>query len=374
MEYTQEQESPEAFHRWTGIAVLAATVARNIYLYRGYYTLYPNVYIVLVAGSAKCRKSVSSGIGIGLLKELKEKPMVFSQKITNEALIKALLDSKVENKCCGIIYASELSVFMGQDAIASGLIPTLTDLYDNHDRWSYHTRGRGEEILENVSLCMLGASTIDWLRTAIPADAVGGGFTSRVIFVYQERPRRAILFPKRAVGYQLLHKALLEDLDHMRNQKGPMELTPEAMEMAETWYNKEISAVHDSRLEGYFGRKHDTMFKLCMLVSMANGDERWITPEHVASALTLLSENEDSLTHIMSAVTSTDVGEKSDVVLTMIRKAGQMKHSELLKQCWRFGNAQELSQHIQTLIEAGEIRQELAEDRTTRVYIASKAW
>ena len=337
-------------------------------MHRGYYTLYPNLYVVLVAGSAKCRKSVSSGIGIGLLKELKNKPMVFSQKITNEALIKALLESKVDNKCCGIIYASELSVFMGSDAIQSGLIPTLTDLYDNHDRWSYHTRGRGEEILENVSLCMLGASTLDWLRTAIPADAVGGGFTSRVIFVYQDRPRKAILFPKRAVGFQMLHKDLVADLDHMRDQRGAMELTPEAMDLADKWYQDDLHKVRDSRLEGYFGRKHDTMFKLAMLMSMATSDERWITPVHVRAALTLLGENEESLAHIMSMVTSTEVGETSDKLLTIVRKAGSIKHTDLLRQCWRFGNAQELSQHVQTLIEAGELIQQLDADGRTRVY------
>lgn len=374
MEYTQEQESPEAFHRWTAIATLAATLGRNVFMDRGYYTLYPNIFVVLVAGSAKCRKSVSSHIGISLLKELKMKPMIFSQKITNEALIKALLDSKLDNKCTGIIYASELSVFMGGDAIGSGLIPTLTDLYDSPSLWSYHTRGRGAEILENVSLCMLAASTIDWLRTAIPATAVGGGFTSRVIFVYQERPRKANLFPRRAVGYEQLGRDLIHDLDHMREQHGPMELTLEAMDIATKWYEGEIGRVHDSRLEGYFGRKHDTMFKLSMLMSMATKDDRWITPEHIGASLKLLEENEDSLAHIMSTVTSTDVGDTSDKVLTMIRKAGKMKHAELLRQCWRIGNSQELAQHLATLIEAGEITQELSDDNRTRIYVARQKW
>jgi len=374
MEYTCDQESPEAFHHWTSIATLAATLGRNVFMDRGYYTLYPNIYVVLVAGSAKCRKSVSSHIGISLLKELKLKPMIFSQKITNEALIKALLESKLDNKCTGIIYASELSVFMGGDAIASGLIPSLTDLYDSPAVWSYHTRGRGVELLENVSLCMLGASTIDWLRTAIPAGAVGGGFTSRVIFVYQERPRKAILFPKHAIGHEQQRKDLVNDLDHIRDQRGPMELTPEAMTLAETWYNTEISKVHDSRLEGYYGRKHDTMFKLAMLLSMASTDDRWITPEHVKAALLLLGDNEESLAHIMAAVTSTEKGDTSDKVLTIIRKKGSMKHTELLKECWRFGNAVELSQHLQTLEEAGEIRIELASDNITRTYVAAKAW
>ena len=372
LEYTSEQESPDAFHEWTALAVLSATTSRHLFLPRGYYTIFPNMYIVLVAGSAKCRKSVSSHIGISLLEELKNKPMVFSQKITNEALIKALLESKIDGNSSGIIYASELSVFMGRDAIGTGLIPTLTDLYDSPRKWEYHTRTRGVEILENVSLCMLGASTIDWLRSCIPPDAVGGGFTSRVVFIYQEAARKPILFPERKASTEVLRKDLVEDLNHIRTQRGQMALTPEAKLIAQSWYEEEIGRVHDTRLEGYFGRKHDTMFKVATLLSIASSDERWITEEHIQKALNLLAQHEDGLGKIMSIVTSNETGEKSDKVLAIIRKNGKMQHVDLLKQCWRFGNAMELAQHLQTLSEAGEILISLSPDNRTRVYEIAK--
>ena len=374
LEYTSEQESPEEFHRWTSMMVLSATLGRHIYMDRGYYTIYPNLYVVLVAGSAKCRKSVSSHIGVGLLNELTNKPMVFSQKITNEALIQALMDAKIDGSSCGVIYASELSVFMGSDAIGTGLIPTLTDLYDSPKKWSYHTRTRGIEVLENVSLCLFGASTIDWLRTSIPAGAVGGGFTSRVIFIYQEKARKPILFPKRAVGFQKMHEDLMTDLNHIRTQRGLMELTPEAVTLAEKWYAGELARPRDSHMEGYFGRKHDTMFKLAMLLSIADSDERIITVEHINQALELLGANEENLLKIMSTVTSTEIGDMSDKMLTIIRKGGKMSHADLLKKCWRMGNAVELSQHIATLVEAGEVIQTLSEDNRTRTYESAKKW
>lgn len=374
LEYTSEQESPIEFHRWTGIAVLSATLGRHIYMDRGYYTIYPNIYVVLVAGSAKCRKSVSSHIGVDFINELKQRPMVFSQKITNEALIKALLDAKIDGQSCGLIYASELSVFMGKDAIGSGLIPTLTDLYDSPRKWSYHTRTRGIEILENVSLCMLGASTMDWLRTAIPADAVGGGFTSRIIFIYQDKIGRSMLFPRKKAHFEQLKKDMIEDLNHIRTQRGPMDLTPEAMAMAEKWYNDEMSKVHDARLEGYFGRKHDTMFKIAMCLSLASTDDRWVTAEHIDKALTLLKDNEASLGHIMATVTATEIGEKTGKILAIINKHEKLTHTELLKACWRVGPAIEIAEHIKTLIEAGEISQHLENDNRTRYYKTAKAW
>ena len=374
LQYTSEQESPIAFHKWTAMAVLSATLGRHVYMERGYYTIFPNLYVVLIAGSAKCRKSVSSHIGINLLNELVHRPMVFSQKITNEALIKALLDAKVDSQSCGIIYASELSVFMGRDAIGTGLIPTLTDLYDSPKKWSYHTRTRGVELLENVSICMLGASTMDWLKSSIPVDAVGGGFTSRVIFVYQDQPRKSILFPNRTEEMIAIHKDLVEDLNHIRSQRGPMELTPEAMTVAETWYNSELTKQRDARLEGYFGRKHDTMFKLSMVLSMAETDDRWIQETHIRKALELLEENEESLVTVMATVTSSAVGEETDKVLAFIRKQRKVQHSDLLRYCWRMGNAQAISEHVRTLLEAGEITQGLEKDNRTRFYEIAKKY
>ena len=53
-EYTSEQESPALFHLWVGTSVIASAMERRCYINRGYYTLYPNLYIVLIGESAPC--------------------------------------------------------------------------------------------------------------------------------------------------------------------------------------------------------------------------------------------------------------------------------------------------------------------------------
>src|SRR4029077_7001818 len=98
--------------------------------------------------------------------------------ITPEALIGSLQEStdKETKISYGLILASELSVFLGADAIKSGMIPILTDLYDSKDNWEYKTRIRGRETIPHVTISMLGASTMDWIKTSIPIEAIGGGF------------------------------------------------------------------------------------------------------------------------------------------------------------------------------------------------------
>ena len=198
LEYTRVQESPTAFHEWVGMMLLSTAVGRHVWIPRIKYTIYPNLFVILVAGSAKCRKSIAIAIGMDILKALEKPPMIFAQKITTEALIQALELAKADGASAGLICASELAVFMGPDAAQTGIIPTLTDLYDSPQEWVYHTRGRGKEVLRNVTLSVLAASTRAWLRSSIPADAIGGGFTSRIVFVCQDAPSKLILFPEDA--------------------------------------------------------------------------------------------------------------------------------------------------------------------------------
>jgi len=60
LEYTSGQESPRNFHFWTGLSILGGALRRNVVLDRVYYKLFPNLYVILVAASAACKKKCSN--------------------------------------------------------------------------------------------------------------------------------------------------------------------------------------------------------------------------------------------------------------------------------------------------------------------------
>lgn len=372
LDYTRKQESPTAFHEWVGLSLLSASIGRHVWIPRIKYTIFPNLFVILVAGSAFCRKSVSIAIGMDILKSLEKPPMVFAQKITTEALIQALEEAKVDGASSGIICASELSVFMGSDATKSGIIPTLTDLYDSPKEWVYHTRGRGKEVLRNVTLSVLAASTKEWLRSSIPIDAVGGGFTSRIIFVSQHAPSKLILFPDDEVDdidEEILKSDLIADLWEVRTKiKGEIKFSPEAKKTAREWYVKEHQHIRDSRLDGYFGRKHDTMFKLASLLSISESNNKVVSHVHIHRALGMLNENERNLGDIIASVVATAIGGDTERILDLIRKHKTIAHTDLLRKCWRFADAAAISSMVRTLIESNEITEETASDGRTRIY------
>jgi len=379
MEYTKIQESPKAFHKWTALATLSACLGRNVWIPRIKYTIFPNLYVILIAESARCRKSVAVGIGHKILRSMKEPPMIFAQKITVEALIEALRGTSKQGYCSGQIFSSELSVFLGCDAIKKGIIPALTDLYDSPNEWVYHTRGRGKEILRNVTLCLLGATTRGAIKDTLPKGSVSGGFTSRIIFVYERDPAQSRLFTsmteddvEESHEEAEIRRRLIADLDYIAGHiHGKMIFSRKAKIKAHDWYEAANKIDHDARMDGYYGRKHDTMFKVAALLSISENDKLQIDEHHIVEALELLKGIEKSLGWITLSVESTQTGDITAKIYELIRKEPNITHSNLLKNCWRFANAFELGQSIDTLVQSNEVKMYL-DKQNMRKYLVEK--
>jgi hypothetical protein len=245
----------------------------------------------------------------------------------------------------------------------------LTTLYDSPDEWTYHTRSRGKEVLKNVTLTVLAGTTKVWLKSAVPADSVAGGFASRIIFVYQEMPNKPILFYDETSDEVELRRQLIYDLSTIRKElKGPMEFSPEAKKVAQAWYEGEWYKTRDEKTDGYFSRKHDTMFKVAAILSASESSTRVIGAAHIKRALGMLEENERFMDNILSSVMANEVGDVTERILEIVRRDGKITHMEMLRKCWRIADAQTLSTMIRTLVESGQIEEVVASDRITRIY------
>ena len=185
LEYTQAQESPTNFHLWTGLSVLSSTVRRHIWIDRGFYTLYPNLYVILVAMSARCRKSVSLGIGIRFLRKVKD-VRIFHAKTSTEGMIDYFgtvpphqVGTKILIDCSALVYSSELAVFLSKANYSSDILTVLTDLFEGQDEWTYKTKTKGEILLTNIAPSLLAATTPESLAKCMPLDVFGLGFEGR---------------------------------------------------------------------------------------------------------------------------------------------------------------------------------------------------
>ena len=90
VEYLEDTEVPEEFALWCGVAGVGCALGRNIFLDMSAFKVFPNEYIVLIAGSGRCRKSTAINAVTDLCWELDPLPNMISQKLTAEALIDAI--------------------------------------------------------------------------------------------------------------------------------------------------------------------------------------------------------------------------------------------------------------------------------------------
>lgn len=360
LKYTSWSEAPAAFHFFTGAAVLGTTMSRRAWFTKGYYKVYPNHQIILVAPTGKCRKTSALNLGLGLLREL-EGVNVIADKITPEALAaelgqvtlgdKALIQTKAAE---GVIYAPELAVFLGKQKYNEGLITLLTALFDNPEKWEISTKGGGKQTIEKVCLTFLGASTPDWLVSAIPQDAFGGGFMSRLLFVVQEDTPRCFPIP----DVKEKPKHLIDWLRALKKQEvGEIGFrTDDDKQWYQMWYTAGKKNIpEDEKMAGYHERKPDHLLRLAMVLAVSEERVR-ITREDMITSNKLLNFLEESMLTNFKWLGSKPVGVDQGRILTVLRaNGGTMRSGDLLRKLVFYMNGMQFRQAIETLMHAGLI-------------------
>lgn len=367
--YTRGQETNEKIHRWTAISMIAAAMERKIWMNRGHYTLYPNLYIFIIGKSGLVRKSTSTGIGIDILRNLKDFRMM-SERMTAASLIGQLQRSGCEFDYRGkkvrqsavFAYASELKVFLGEVyGSTSELLTTFFDCtpHDASKPWIYETKGEGQVQIFGPCLNILGASTPTWLVNCIPANEMEGGFSSRVIFVVEtDPPRKSIPFPELEEAESRLKNELMWDLERIHSLVGQVTISPEARKFYSEWYIKNQKLLvdqTDSRFNGYFGRKGDTILKLSMSCSVSEGDSLIIEERHIVRAVELLNSLEESMFEAFGAAGKNENSVELKAVWDLIRVRKKIKHSDILKVFWRDLTHRGLEEIAETLLRMGTI-------------------
>ena len=359
MAYNEGQESPPAFHLWCGLSTIAATLERWVYIDRGRYRLYPNLYVILISESATSRRSTAIKNASPFIRTAAPFTNFISQKITEEKLYHDLhLQWKKTNTSSGYLINDEITTLLGDSKKDSGLIGAITELYGCADVWSYGTLKRDKDVLKNVCLNILGGSAPEWLRAGLPYFAVKGGFVGRLIFVYQQAKGKRVAFPDLTAEQILLKDDLIHDLKMIKEIRGEYTYTAESREWFKHWYEVVLKVNVDAEhgLEGYFGRKHDTVLKLGMIIAASRREGYILEVEDLKEGLAYLEANEKHLPATMKLIQSSDAGEQMTMVLNIIKMERSIQHFHLLRKVNNRLKAADLKEILEGLIASCEIK------------------
>ncbi len=333
LKFTENSEPPTTYKKWTAISLIASVLQRKCFLDWGTFNLYPNMYIVLVGPSGRCRKGTAMGVGHKFLRELGI-PMA-AEAITREALIRNLekagsegafsvgADGEIYDHNSLTIFSPELTVFLGYNNLQ--LLSDLTDWYDCRAPWKYETKNSGTNQINAVYVNLLGATTPDLVRSALPQDAVGGGLSSRMIFVSEWEKSKIVVFPFLSDEDLELHDKLKYDLEQIYTMSGGFEITKEFKRLYRPWREdseKNPPFKDNPKFEGYVNRRANHVLKLCMILSASEDDSMVIRSSTFERAVQYLEEVEKKMPSVFFGHGSADNADITGRILQTVTALG----------------------------------------------------
>jgi hypothetical protein len=266
------------------------------------------------------------------------------------------------------VFSKEFTVFLGYNN--TQLIMDLTDWYDCSDHWKYRTKTQGTDSIRGVWVNILGATTPSQLQSSLPMDAIGGGLSSRMIFIYEDVKGKSVPFPDginwvNKEGKTTTDKALsdavkeklIDDLMEIKQQRGEFAVDDSFLPLWETWYTgldgQELFA--GTFLEPYETRRATHLLKLCMIMSMNRDGKLVITGDDFKQALAILEAVEQKMPSTFRGVGKNEDSFVIGRVLNILIVKKEIYYNELLEKLLSDVSNEQLMRSILSLVKIGKI-------------------
>lgn len=340
MKYAAFSEAPKHMHFWTAVSTIAGALRRRVWIDMAYFRWYPNFYIILVAPPGIVSKSTTASIGMSLLKkvpDIKFGPDV----VTWQALVQGFAEATIAFDYQGEFHAmSALTIESSEfgnllNPQDKEMVDLLVSLWDGKQgAFEKKTKGSGTDTVENPWINLIACTTPAWIAGNFPEYMIGGGFTSRCIFVYAEKKAQLVAYPGELVPANLrqLAQQLVEDLGRISLLTGEYKLTPDAITWGKAWYENHFDSKHihldDERFGGYLARKQTHIHKLAMILAAAESSKLVITAQHLALANQMVTDLEPDMQFVFSKIGKSEDAVYAERLISYVCKRGGCPYRE----------------------------------------------
>lgn len=373
MEYASFSEAPKHMHFWTGVATIAGALRRRVWIDQGYFKWHANHYIILVAPPGVVSKSTTAAIGMNLLRQV---PGINfgPDVVTWPALVTAFasvneqfeLGGEWHTQCALTLESSEFGNLVNpQDRDMIDLLVTLWD--SRQGGFNKMTKTSGSDKVENPWINMIACTTPAWIAGNFPEYVIGGGFTSRCLFVYADKKERFVAYPSQHIPRSAVEQKqkLIEDLAHMAtNLVGPYSLSEEAIEWGVAWYeehnkNPPEKLKSDDRFGGYLARKQTHIHKLAMIISAASRNAMRVEVQDLALANRMVSDLEEDMQKVFAKIGRTQESIQAEKFIKYISDYGPMPFEQAYRYIHlHFPDVKDFEGILQGALRSGQLKME----------------
>ena len=372
LELLDNTEPASIFNTWVAYSVIAAALRRKVSLQLGRLIYYPNIYVVLVAEPGIARKTQAIKYGMNFLNTIPE-IRLSSDSATKEAMtddiegasMPELLPDGSELRHSSLnIISKEFESFLGQKKENTRMLTALTDLFDCPDDWSSRTRHGVSNKIIRPWVNLLAATTPDSLASSLPASAVGGGLTSRILFIWADKKKKPVAIPYMTDAEIALKEKLEKDLYQMSRISGEYIMTNACQKKWIDWYDAyeedesgdRICA--DKSFSGWYSRKPSYIIKVSMLCAAAVSNELTVDWKHVEKAMEEVTSVESIMGNAFNAIGKSEISAEVDSVYQIIRSHRWISEKELMTIIWRDVDNTKFDNVIGTLMRTGKVKRE----------------
>lgn len=363
-------EAPLSFYFWTGVSTIAGALRRRVWVDMKQFQWVANQYIILVAPPGIVSKSTTAAVGMNLLKEV---PGVNfgPDVVTWQKLIEDM------SKANEMVYWPEKEIYLPMSCVTISssefgnlldpsnreMVDVLVSLWDGQPgAFKKATKTSGNDQIENPWINIIACTTPAWISGNFPDYMIGGGFTSRCLFVYAEKKRQLVAYPAdhAPADYSATRESLIQDLERISTLVGEYTLTTEAKTWGAQWYERHYSEKHahlsPEQFGGYLARKQAHIHKLSMVLSAARSDELVIHRDTLEMAAGLVDALEQDMPKVFGKIGLNPKTRALSDLVEIIAANGSMTQQDLYRKLSRQVTFQEFTPLLQSAAEAGFIR------------------
>jgi hypothetical protein len=337
LQMVSETEPSADYHLWVAVQLIASCLGRKCEVRFGPQKYFPNFYIILV-GPPGARKGTAISYGASLVKNVKNltfapdtvtRPQFF-QELENANTLVTLGDT-VLSHCSLLVVADELATFLGDNDPQR--IADLCRIYDGVELHEYKTKHSGSYYISNPAVWLLGATTPNWIETCMPQLAVGGGITSRIVFVYSPKKDKHIPLTQMKEFDPKLVAELIHDMRLINEMQGSFFVDKSGDEVFTKWYLDIYpkNQPEDSRLVYFMDRLPAHVAKLSIVTSAARRDTMTITGPDVAMAIKMFDAIIPHMTHALGGMGLNILSRQTEMVRLLLKERGPLPKSVIMK-------------------------------------------
>ena len=303
------------------------------------FSWYPSFYLIIVGPPGIIAKSTTIDIATDLLRQvpgIKFGP----NAITWQALVTAFAAASESFEYQGewhpmsplTLVASELGSLLNlQD---KEMINLLIELWDGKKSYEKITKMSGNDNVEAPWINLMAGTTPHWIADNMPQGMIGGGLSSRCIFIYGDTKERYTAYVDEMVkdGDEAYRLRLIADLEQIAMLTGPYQISRAARTWGSEWYERfwkdASSRMDDQMLEGYAARKQTHMHKVAMVISASRSGDMIIQAEDLQLANTMLEDLEVDMPRVFSRIGRTEDSMQAERFIEFVRRKGLVTYHE----------------------------------------------